>query len=373
MTVTIVEVSTERSLRRFCKFPRQVYRTDPNWVPPLLRETRRELDPAANPFWQTAERKLFYACDGSHRLLGRIAAIHNPASRKSYNEAAGFFGYFESIDRLEVARELFAAAITFVKGCGCTSLIGPVNPSTNSESGLLFDGPPGRPMFMTNHCPAYYHHLMTECGFNKAIDTFSYRAGYTHDFPEKYERVLRRVLSNPAISIRSFSRKDASRDIATIGELYNAAFSDTWGFVPMSPAESQQLAESFLSFADLELVWIASYCGEPAGFILGLPDVNEILASLKGRLLPFGFFKFLARRNRIQTMRLIALGVAPKFRSLGIEAALVMKERERIVSRPYPQVEFSVVMENNFRMRTLIKTFGFRPYRSYRIYRRALQ
>lgn len=366
-------MSNERGLRRFCRIPWSIYRNDPNWVPPLLSEVRRELDPKSNPFWRTAERKLFCARDANNQLTGRIAAIHNPGSQSCDNEAVGFFGYFESIDQIEVADKLLEAATLFIKGRGCTSLIGPVNPSTNGESGLLLEGPPGRPMFMTNYCPAYYHQLLTECGFIKAIDTFSYQAEYKHDFPMKYERVLRRVLCNSAISIRSFSRKDASRDTAIIGELYNAAFCDTWGFVPMSSAESQQMAESFLRIADPELVWIAFYRGEPAGFILGLPDLNEILASLNGRLLPFGFITFLAKRNRIRTMRLIALGVAPKFRSLGIEAALVMKERERIVSRPYRLVEFSVVMENNIRMRTLIRTFGFRPYRSYRIYRRDVQ
>lgn len=372
MAVAVGEVSSRKELDRFLKFPWQIYGNDRDWVPPLLSQIRRELDPDSNPFWKNSDRKLFCAYDTDNRLLGRVVAIHNLVHNRRCNEAQGFFGYFECVDQSEVAQSLTAAARSYLRECGCTRMIGPVNPSTNSESGLLLGGHSGRATFMTNHCPEYYHRLLVACGFVKAMDTYSYRAESTHEFPGKYERVLKRILKNPAIELRAFSRTHSQHDITIIGELYNASFVDTWGFVPMNDEEAQALAESFLPFADLELVWIAYYRGEPAGFILGLPDLNEILPALNGRLFPFGIFALLARRRRISNMRVLAFGVLPKYRSIGIEAALVMKERERIVTRPYRHAEFSVVMENNSRMRSLISAFGFQPYRSYRIYQQPI-
>jgi len=330
------------------------------------------LDPEHNPFFRYARLRLFGAFDSGRRLVGRIAAIHNPLHEREHGEAAGFFGFFECINSNEVAQSLLEAVGSFVRTCGCSCLIGPVNPSTNDESGLLLDNFNERPTFMTNYCHEYYHSLFTYCGFRKAIDTLSYQAETAHIFPGKYERVLNRVLQNPTVSVRRFSRAKASGDIAIIREIYNLSFRGTWGFVPLSEAEAQQFAESFLSFADLDLVWLAYCHNEPVGFILGLPDLNEILARLNGRLYPFGILKFLTQRNRINGMRVVAFGVLPGYRSIGIETLLVNKVRERILTKVYRSGEFSVVMEDNHRVRNLVEGFGFQLRKRYRIYRKEL-
>ncbi len=372
MSISVAEVKGHLAMRKFLRVPWSIYRDDSNWVAPLLRETRRQLDPQRNPFFQQGEVRLFNAFNGSSQPVGRLAVINNPAHKSVHNDAAGFFGFFECVDQIDVARSLVEAATEFLRHRGCTSLIGPVNLSTNDESGFLLESKGGRPTFMTNYCPSYYHRLMTDCGFTKAVDTLSYQADFEHKFPQQYERVLRRVLHNPAVSVRSFDRSNAERDIAVICELYNTSFQDTWGFVPMSGLEAQQLADSLLSFADMNLIWIAFYSDKPVGFILGIPDLNEVLADLNGHLFPIGFLKLMARRNHLNGMRVLALGVLPEYRSRGIESILVCKERQQIVSKPYRLAEFSVVMENNTRMRALIETFGFHLHRRYRIYRKEI-
>jgi ribosomal protein S18 acetylase RimI-like enzyme len=372
MPISISPIEGRRALGQFLRLPWTIYRKSPYWVPPLIGEIRRRLDTAKNPFFQYAQAQLLGAYDSRGNLVGRVAAIHNPLHQREYGEAAGFFGFFECVNDVDAARSLFDAVATVLQAHGCTFMVGPVNPSTNDESGFLMDNFNERATFMTNYCPEYYHQLMRACGFDKAIDTLSYQAQTYHPFPEKYERVLQRARDNPSIRVRHFDRKNAHSDIAIIRDLYNTSFRGTWGFVPLSKAEAEQLADSFLSFADFNLVWLAYYDDKPVGFILGLPDLNEILALLNGRLFPFGIVTFLARRNRIGAVRVLGFGVLPEYRSLGIETLLVYQVRERILNKIYKRAEFSVVMENNTRMRNFLEAFGFHLHKHYRIYRKDL-
>lgn len=368
VSAEIVEIDNRRNLEHFLRLPWQIYHGTP-WVPPLLSDLRSKISPAQNPFLAYARIRLFGAFS-SDRVLGRIAAIHNPAHEKEYRDGAGFFGLFECVDAPDVSNSLFEAVRTCLKASGCRYLLGPVNFSTNDESGLLLDNFDSRPTIMTNYCRPYYHGLLQSAGFEKAVDTLSYDAETLHPFPESYQRVLKRVLANPALELRRFNRRDSHNQMAAICNLYNASFSGTWGFVPLSRDEAIHLGKSFLPFADDDLVWTAHYGGKPVGFILGLPDVNEILAGLNGRLWPFGVLKFLAARSQIRAARVVAFGVLPEYRGLGIETALIHKVRTRILEKPYKRAEFSVVMENNLRMRRLLENIGFRLHKRYRIYRR---
>jgi hypothetical protein len=302
----------------FLQVPRRIYDKDSPWIAPLNREIKSKLNPDRNAFFKYGELTMLVAYDEDGQPCGRVAAIVNPWHRKLHMEAAGFFGLFECLNDPEIARALFRSVAEILARAGCKIVIGPVNLTTNDESGFLIEGYEEPPTFMCNYCPSYYHELMAACGFDKAIDTLSYMARHNHPFPEKYYRLLKRLENNPHISIRRFRKAAAKEDILSIADIYNRSFRETWGFVPMSSDEAIQLGRSLLPIADFDLIWIASYDGEPVGAILGFPDINEILRGLNGRLFPMGFFKLALGQKKIRGMRVAALGVLHKFRRLGI-------------------------------------------------------
>jgi ribosomal protein S18 acetylase RimI-like enzyme len=348
--------------------PRRIYVNHPHWIPPLQSEMRRMLDARMNPFFEYGQVALFGVRDADGSLVGRIAAILNPEHEKVHGERVGFFGLIELVNDVEVARKLFASVHAYLREKDCTRVIGPVNFTTNDESGLLLEGFDRPPCFMCNYCPPYYHDLLRTCGLTKAIDTLTYEASVHHFFPLKYERVLARASANPAIVLSPFRKKQAQRDVAVIRDIYNRSFRETWGFVPMTSNEARDLADRCIAFADEYLVWIARYHGQPAGMILGLPDINRVLKKLDGRLFPFGIVTFLLQRRRIDHCRVIAFGVLPEYRSLGIETLLIEKVRRRMLEGGYRSGEFSVVMENNLRMRGVLEAFGFRLTKRFRLY-----
>jgi GNAT superfamily N-acetyltransferase len=364
-----LEVDTDRNLSRFIKLPWGIYRKYPKWIPPLMSEMKHKLDPAKNPFFEYGQVKLFGVCNESHEMVGRIAAIFNPVHHYVYRDSAGFFGLFECINSVDVARRLFTTASKYLSEFGCTHLVGPVNFNTNDESGLLIEGYDERPMLMCNYSPPFYAQLFSACGFGKIMDLLSYGARLGHIFPQKYSDVFKKVSEKNEINVRPFKRTQFLQEIATIREIYNGSFTDVWGFVPLSSSEAEAMGKNFISFSDDELVWIAEYKNTPAGLILALPDVNEILKDINGRLFPFGIFRFLLRRRHIRGVRVVVLCVLPMFRSKGIETLLIHKVHQRILSGGYQRAEFSVVNENNIRMRNILETFGFHLAKRYRIYR----
>jgi len=363
------EIKNGYDLKRFIKMPWRIYRDYPKWIPPLIGEMHRKLNPEKNPFFEYGQVKLFGVCNGESEMVGRIAVIYNPVHCEIHQESVGFFGLFESINSLEVSHELFRAASNYLSGFKCTHMVGPVNFSTNDESGLLIDGYDESPTLMSNYSPPYYTQLLSACGFNKVMDLLSYDGESSHVFPQKYLNVFNKVSEKNDINVRPFNRNQFLQEIATIRGIYNGSFIDVWGFVPLSSSEAEAMGKNFISFSDDELVWIAEFKNKPAGLILALPDVNEILKDINGRLFPLGIFKFLLLRRHIRGVRVIVLCVLPMFRSIGIEALLIHKVRHRILTGGYQRAEFSVINENNIRMRNILENFGFKQVKRYRIYR----
>ncbi len=372
MNIKILESTDKSSLNEFVSLPHRLYKDSPKWVAPLRSEVLHKLDTKKNPFYEYGQLSITAAYDDQNRRIGRLVAIINPLHYEQHGEAGGFFGLFESIDNLEVAKNMFEAVGDYLSNEGCTSVIGPVNLSTNDESGFLIDGFDSFPSFMCNYCHPYYNDLISDCGFEKKIDTYSYECQTHHLLPEKYQRVIDRAEGNSDIATRHFTKKTAVRDIEEITSIYNNSFRNTWGFVPISSGEAVELANSLLPFVDERLIWITTYRGKPVGSLLAFPDINEVLRHLNGKLSPINIIKFIIGKKKIKGMRVAALGVLPEYRNLGIEALLIRKIQERVIERPYARAEFSVVMENNHRMRNLLISAGFKQCRQYRIYGRDL-
>jgi ribosomal protein S18 acetylase RimI-like enzyme len=372
MFVKQIQVQDRKAFAQFVDLTRRLYLGNPAWVQPLTRELRRKLDPVTSAFCQYGSVTLYGLFGPKGELLGRAAAIVNPWHKRIHGEAAGFFGQFECVNDPEAAHLLLAEVQRQLTQAGCSCMIGPVNLSTNDESGFLLEGYDHRPTFMCNYCHPYYHELMQQCGLHKLVDTVSYETRHGHVFPEKYYRVLDRVSQDGRVTLQRFERKRAKAHALEIRQIYNESFKETYAFVPISEGEAEELADGLLSFADLDLVWLAYYDSQPVGFILGFPDINEVFIHMNGRIGPIGLIRLLLARWTIRGCRVAAFGTIPQYRSLGIEAALIRRVHERINTRPYRRIEFSVVMENNVRMRRLLESIGFEQTRRYRLYRKEL-
>ena len=364
-----LEIVNGDDLRKFIKLPWYIYRNYPKWVPPLVAEMRRKLDPKRNPVFDYAQVKLFGVCDENRQMIGRIAVIFNPIHCEIHHEFVGFFGLFECINSIGVAERLISLASGYLRKFKCTHMIGPVNFTTNEESGLLVQGYQESPMLMCNYSPPYYADLLTACGAQKTMDLLSYRGEIDHVFPPKYARVIERVSSNNAVTVVALNRHNMSEKMPTLQEIFNSSFRDVWGFVPLSLPEMEAMGRSMAFFLEDELSWIAEYKKEAVGFILALPDMYEVLKDLGGHLFPFGIFKLLIKRRHIKGVRVIVLCVLPKYRSLGIETLLIYKVRSRMITAGYERAELSVINENNMKMRNVLERLGFKPIKRYRIYR----
>jgi len=363
-----IEINSRISANKFFHLTEHIYQGNNYYVQPLFSELKEKISPLQNPFFKYGKIKMFGVIDNNKNLVGRVVAIINPVNDKLYGKEYGFFGMFESINDKRVASLLINQVKSFFKKLNYKRLIGPVNFTTNEESGILIEGFDYSPSFMCAYNPKYYQELLKNCGLEKAVDMLAYR-GYTdHIYPEKFNKILNRILYNTNVELRAFDKTKKVNDTKIIRDLYNQCFKEVWGFVPFSIEEANLMTEKFLSFYDPELIWIGFINGVPAGFILGLPDINKVLIKMKGRLFPFGIIKFYLNKNKIDSIRVLTLGVLPQFRGLGLESLLIHRLHERMKVAPYRWGEFSFIMENNYPMRKVLENLGFEIYKRYRIY-----
>ena len=363
-----VEVRGRKDKLAFLRLPGKIHHGDPFWVPPLRADIRARINPRKNPFFEYGRVQLFGVRKEHGELIARGAAIHNPRHNEKHGDRTGFFGLFESRDDPEAARRLFAAIGEALRGWGCDRMVGPVNFTINDESGVLIDGFDSRPAFMTSYNPPYYDGLLSGCGFKKEIDLLSYGWSVDHPYPERFRSLIESLKARSGIQIRPIDRKILGDELRRVQAVYNAGFDDVWGFVPMTSAEIDDMGKGFKRIADDDLILFAESRGRLVGFCLTLPDINDILKDLNGRLLPFGFLKLLLRRKRLRTARLMVLCVLPAYRDKGV-AALLIEHLARVVEeKGYRSGEFSVVIESNFRMTRLLDSLGFKATKRYRIY-----
>jgi hypothetical protein len=376
MTVEIRTVESRRDLRRFVDFPWRLYnrREHPQWVPPLKMSVFDALDRRGNPFYLHAERKLFLAWrDGAP--VGRIAAIENRAHNRFHDDRVGFWGFFECIDDQEVANALFAAAQTWLEARGLDVIRGPMNPSTNYECGLLVDGFEHRPTFMTAWNPSYYDALCVGAGFVKAKDLLGFwfpatEPGYR--LPEFVERQAERAIAGGRITFRDLDPRHFEREVAACWDIYNDAWERNWGFVPMSRPEFEHMAKDMKQLLWPQLAFMASVDGEPAGFMLAVPDYNEALIhNRNGGLFPLGLLRLLRGKRTIKTARVMALGVKRSFRSRSILALFTHEVMRRGLAMGKIGAEASWLLEDNQLIVKPMRAMGAREWHRWRVYDRA--
>ncbi len=370
--IQIKQVQSKKETMQFIKLPWKIYKDDPLWVPPLLLDMKAILDKKKNPFFRHSEAALFLARQNGE-VVGRIAAIVNHNHNKFHNEKAGFFGFFESVNSEEVSNALLSTARTWVKERGMVSLRGPMNFSTNDTCGLLSEGFDSSPMIMMTYNPKYYLDLMTRAGLEKAKVLYAYSLSQDKPIPERFVKFAEKATKDESITFRNIKMKDFDKEIGTIMTIYNDAWQKNWGFVPMTDAEFKHLAKEMKAVVDPDLVFIAEINGEPAAFSLALPDFNEILKGVNGRLLPFGIFKLLLNKRKIKSLRVITLGVKQKFqKKRALAPAFYYETYTQGKNKGFEMGEFSWILEDNTLMNRAAEGLGARLYKKYTIYETAV-
>jgi len=334
----------------------------------------RLLDPRRNPFFHHARIRLFVA-ERAGELVGRIAAIVNELHNQTHHDAVGFFGFFESIPDDSVARALVHAAGAWLREQGRTHIRGPVNPSMNDECGLLVEGFDRPPVIMMPYNPPYYAELLQACGFQKAKDLLAY--WLTEQFlSPKLQRGQELVRQRFGIRIRGMdfrNRKLFQEDVECIKAIYNQAWEPNWGFVRLTDAEMDALVAGFKQIADPELAIFAFRGEEPIGFALAVPDINQVLRFNRSGSTLGALWHFVTKRHRIDTMRILILGILPKYQHIGADAVLYYELGVRGLRKGFRYAEASWVLEDNWAMRNpLEKMLGAQLYKRYRIYEMAL-
>ena len=370
--VEVIPVANSRDLRHFIRLPWTLYRDDPYWVPPLLVDMKKLLDKTKHPFFRHSSADFFLARrDGE--WVGRIAAILNNNHNRYHNERAAFFGFFESIDDREVASALLGRAEQWARDLGMVELRGPMNYSTNETVGLLVEGFDSSPFVLMCHNPRYYSRLIEDAGFSKSMDLYAWWMQTEQGLNPKITRVGERVLKGEGIAVRPLNTANFREEVAIIQKIYNDAWSSNWGFVPMTDEEFRHLADDLKPVVDPRVVLIAEKGGEPVAFSLALPDFNQALKKINGRLFPLGLPLLLYHARHIRQVRVLALGIAKKVQNWnGVGAALYYESFRRGVAAGYRTCEFSWTLENNELINRSMQLFGARIYKRYRVYGKAL-
>lgn len=369
MTVVIQEVTNTKQRDLFIKFPWQVYGANKNWVPPLRAERRDFLDPLKNPFFKHAMVKLFIAQGSGGTMVGRIASIVDFDHLAAHRDKTGFFGLWESVDCQEVSNSLFDAAAALLRSHQLDNMRGPMNMSINHEVGLLTTGFDSPPAIMMPYNPPYYERLIEGYGFHKVMDLGAYHAEIrTGLIPDRVTRVAQLAQQRYNFRIRGLDMDAFDRESRMIHKVYTTAWEKNWGAVPMTTEEFVHLALQLRQIIDPELCLIAESGSETIGFSLAIPDFNQALRYLNGRLFPVGVFKLLWYRRRINTLRVITMGVLKQYRNRGVDTCMYYETFKRSLAKGYYQAEMSWILENNVPMNRALKKLGCSLYKRYRLY-----
>ena len=374
--VELAEVGDAATLDRFVRLPLRLNAGDPAWTPPLIMERKEALSPKINPFFQHAEAAFWLAVrDG--RDVGRISAQIDALAPEDPAAPSGYFGMIAAEDDPEVFAVLFAAAEGWLKARGKVRALGPFNLSINEEIGLLVDGFETPPMLMMPHDPRYAAVRVEEQGYVKEKDVFAYLIDTGVDVPAAARRRMERGLPQ-GVTLRRLDMTRYEADVRALTEIFNDAWAGNWGFAPLTEAETEHLAKSLKLLINPNLFWFAELNGEPVGFGVVLPNLNEAARDLNGRLFPFGIVKLLWRLkvSGVRSARLPLMGIKRSVFSDARAALLpfliidnLRREARKLDIRT---VEMSWILEDNAPMRRIIEKVGGDRYKTYRIFAKSL-
>lgn len=371
----IIPVSGKADLDQFIRIPNIILGSDPAWISPLLIERRMHLSAKSNPYFQHARWQAWIAWRGE-QPVGRISAQIDELHLAQHGDATGFFGMLDAEDQGETFAALLSTAEQWLRDQGMRCVRGPFNLSINEEMGLLVEGFDTPPAFMMGHALPYYGGRIEQCGYHKEKDTLAYIIAPNFEAPA----VMRRLVAASAhrVRVRPLDRKRFDDEISLLRDIFNDAWAGNWGFVPITAAEFHDLGQNLRFLIAPELIQIAEVDGEAAAFIVALPNINEAIRGLGGKLLPTGWLKLLWRlKVRFpSTARVPLMGVKCKFQRTrlgpGLAFLVIDAVRAQLHSRGAKQIELSWILEDNAGMRSIIESIGGHAYKRYRVYERQL-
>ena len=371
-------VRSRRELRRFVKVPFRLHAGSGQWVPPLTFERMQFLDRSKNPYFEHAEAEYFIA-ERDGEPVGRISAQVDSRWDEFQGGSDGMFGFFETADDPEVAAALLDAAAAWVRERGRNRILGPMDFTTNDELGLLIEGHQLRPMILLPWHPPYYQSLVEGEGYTKAMDLLMWylemgRLKEGDRFDPAIHAAAEKALREEGITIRNMRRSEMEAEIHRFMEVYNEAWGDNWGFIPITDAEVRFQAKNLKQVLDEDWAMIAETDdGVTVGAALTLPDINQVLAKMNGRLLPFGWLRFMLGRRKIDRVRVLALGVKKAYQHTGVAAGLYLKHIETTRPDGVMSGETGWILEVNKPMNRAMEGMGGTIVKRYRIYEKSLE
>ncbi len=375
-SLTVRPVAGRRDLNRFIDLPFRLRREDPHWVAPLRFERRQFLDRDRNPYFRHAEAEYFLA-ERDGRVVGRISAQVDRRWDEFQGGNDGMFGFFDAEHDAEAVGALLDAAEAFVGERGRTRLLGPMDFTLNDECGLLVEGFDRDPMILEPWHPPHYATMLEAAGLAKTMDLFIWELYFGRlRHGDSFHPLIHRAAEKSAgagVEIRSMRRKDMRREIERFREVYNEAWGENWGFVPITEDEVAFQAKNMKQILSEDWAMIAELDGQVVGAALTLPDYNQVFKRMNGRLLPFGWARFLAGRRKITDVRVFALGVKNAYQHLGVAAQLYVAQAEVAKRMPQKGGDMGWTLEVNKGMNRALEGMGGTVVKRYRIYERVLE
>ena len=370
-SVTVRPVSGKRDLNEFIRVPFRLHGGTP-WVPPLIMERKEFLDREKNPFFDHADAEYFLA-ERDGETVGRITAHVDERWTQFQGGNDGMFGFFESENDPETATALVEAAIGWLRARGRERMLGPMDFTTNDECGLLIEGYERHPLVLEPWHPPYYRELLEGLGMSKSMDLLMWelflgslkQGDRLHDL---IHEAAKKSESEHGVTVRQMRKNDLEAEVARFMEVYNEAWGPNWGFVPITEEEVRFQAKNLKPILDENWAMIAEREGEVVGAALTLPDINQVLAKMNGRLLPFGWWHFLTGRRKIKEVRVFALGVKPEYQHFGVAAALYVRHVETAARVRQKGGEMGWILEVNEPMNRAMEGMGGKVVKRYRLY-----
>lgn len=372
--IEIRPVSGKAEMKTFIHLPGQIMKHDPNWVEPLHFERSQFFSRKHNPWFTHGEAEYFLAWRNG-RAVGRVSAQIDSLSPKVEDRICGLFGALTAENDQDIVTALMARAESWLRDKGAGHIRGPYTLNINHEAGLLIEGFDSPPFLLMPHDPPWLGPMVEAYGLHKGRDAYAYRLNTENGLPQKLERFFKNTPDS--LTIRGVDMKRWDEEINKIVEIFNVAWADNWGFVPLTQAEIDSMAKEMKPLIDPGLCRIAEYEGKAIGFLILLPNVNEAIADFDGKLFPFNVLKLLWRlkSSKIKTARVPLMGVLPGLDrkvTAATPLALIYSPRERYLERQFEELEFSWILEDNRPVQRLIEMIGGKIEKTYRLYERPL-
>jgi GNAT superfamily N-acetyltransferase len=375
MGITVKPVATTEELNVFVRFPWQVYRNDPYWVPPLIDDLKSKLVKDQNQFWSSNDQQCWVAYENDE-ASGRICALVEKT--ETGFSKIGYFGFFECENKPLVAEALFSTAEAWLQQRGAELVRGPVNPSLNEEPGFLVEGFNIRPVLMAAHTPPYYLDLITSCGYQKYNDLVARRyildrkLPFNSVCPEKILRIAARVEKRPDIRIRRLNVKDWDNEISLACDIFNKSLAHLKDYVPVSQEEFHRISSDLRQIINPGMALIAEVNNHPVGYALAYPDMNQALQKANGKVNFLRLLRIFFETLRLDRVSFKILMILPEYQGRGIESLLIREVGKEIWRKRYKEVDMSLAGEENFNSNRFQSHLGFETYLRYRLFEKRL-